>query len=181
MTSFSGCFFLLSMVVSLPFFFGSTLTMASTKYIDTVCNSASTGNKTFCFQTLTAYPPAVSATNMVKLVKIVLGLGLSHAKKTTSFVAELAKEHTFKKYLKECNDSYTLIVAELKDAIVESDEDPSSAVYDVRVCADQTHIVKYVVGNNTDMASKRLMEMTLLMDKFIDICDGATNSLWHKY
>ncbi|CAH8327016.1 unnamed protein product [Eruca vesicaria subsp. sativa] len=174
MTSFSGCFFLVSMVVSLPFLLASSSTL-STKYIDTICNNSK--NKTFCLQTLTTYPPAVSETNMVSLVKIVLGLGLSHAEKTTGFVAELAKEPTFKRYLKVCNDSYTGIVSELKVAIVESDEDPLSANYDIRVCADQSNIVKYNIGNNTDKSSKSLMEMTFLMDKFIDICDGATRSI----
>ncbi|KAL0731368.1 hypothetical protein Bca4012_027462 [Brassica carinata] len=181
MTSSSNCFFVVSLVVSLLFFLGSTLTMASTKdNIDSICSdSFLKHNKTFCVQTLTSYPPAVSATNMVKLVKAAVDLGMTHAKKTASFVAGLEKEPTFKNYFKMCNESYTLIVGNFRSARLEIEDKESvdTASSDILVSLDNTQNVKDEVGKNTDKASKRLMEMTLVMEEFIAMGFGAVNQL----
>ncbi|KAF8096344.1 hypothetical protein N665_0312s0031 [Sinapis alba] len=180
MTSSSNCFFVVSLVVSLLFFLGSTLTMASTKDIDSICkNSYVQHNKTFCMQTLTSYPPAVSATNMVQLVKVTLDLGMTNAKKTASFVAGLEKEPTFKKHFTTCNESYSSIVMNFRNARAEIEvkEKVSFASYDIFVSMDDTNIVKGEIGKNTDMASKRLMEMTFVMEDFIGIGFGAVNQL----
>ncbi|KAL0731370.1 hypothetical protein Bca4012_027464 [Brassica carinata] len=102
---------------------GSTLTMASTKDIDSICNLVK--NKTFCEQTLKAYPPAASATNIAKLVKATLDLGMNEAKKRAGFVAGLEKEPSFKKYFKMCNESYTSIVQNFRGARLEIEENQS--------------------------------------------------------
>ncbi|KAF8096345.1 hypothetical protein N665_0312s0032 [Sinapis alba] len=180
MTSSSNCFFVVSLVFSLLFFLGSTLTMASTKDIDSICNeSFIKHNKTFCVQTLTSYPPAASATNMVELVKVAVDLGMIHAKKTASFVAGLEKEPTFKKYFKMCNESYNSIVGNFRSARLEIEDKESidTASSDILVSLDNTQIVKEEVGKNTDKASKTLMEKTLVMEEFIAIGFGAVNQL----
>ncbi|KAL0877629.1 hypothetical protein Bca101_027335 [Brassica carinata] len=153
MTSSSNCFFLVSLVVSLLFFLGSTLTMASTKDIDSICNLVK--NKTFCEQTLKAYPPAASATNIAKLVKATLDLGMNEAKKRAGFVAGLEKEPSFKKYFKMCNESYTSIVQNFRGARLEIEENLSEfASYDLFRCTDYTNTVKDTIGKNTDKTSK---------------------------
>ncbi|KAJ4909690.1 Plant invertase/pectin methylesterase inhibitor superfamily protein [Raphanus sativus] len=150
--------------------------MASTKDIDSICNSV--GNKNFCQQTLTAYPPAVSATNIAKLVKATLDLGMTEAKKRAGFVAGLEKEPTFKKYFKMCNESYTSIVLNFRSARLEiEDNDSETASYDIAVSYDDTNIVKDTIGKNTDKASKSLMEMTLVMEDFINIAFVAVDKI----
>ena len=57
------------------------------------------------------------------------------------------------------------------------DNDAQTASYDIMVSFDQTKIVKDQVGKNTDKASKRLMEMTLVMEDFIAIAVGAINRI----
>ncbi|CDY69636.1 BnaUnng03320D, partial [Brassica napus] len=121
MTSSSKCFFLGSLVVLLLLFLGSTSTMALTKDINSTCyrysvDNSFVHNKTFCLQTLTAYPPAVSATNMVELVKVTLDLGSTQAKERAGFVAGLEKEPTFKKYFETCSESYATIVNNFRGA-----------------------------------------------------------------
>ncbi|KAJ4909692.1 Plant invertase/pectin methylesterase inhibitor superfamily protein [Raphanus sativus] len=155
--------------------------MASTKdVIDSICNdSFLRHNKTFCVETLTAYPPVVSATNTVKLVKAAVDLGMIHAKKTASFVAGLEKEPTFKKYFKMCNESYISIVGNFRSARLELDDSESidTASSDILVSLDNTQMVKDTIGKNTDKASKRLIEMTLVMEEFIAIGFGAVNQI----
>ncbi|CAH8326996.1 unnamed protein product [Eruca vesicaria subsp. sativa] len=154
--------------------------MASTKDIDTICNADSMipKNKTFCLQTLTAYPPAVSAPNMAKLVKIVVGLGESNANKTADFVAGLVKEPTFKQYFKACNDAYKLVVWNFRSARLElEDNETQTASSDILVSLDDTEMVKNTIGKNTDKASKTLMEMTLVMEDFIGIAYAAVDQI----
>ncbi|CAH8327017.1 unnamed protein product [Eruca vesicaria subsp. sativa] len=154
--------------------------MASTKDIATICNGRSVLpiNKTLCLQILTAYPPAVSAPNIVKLVKIVVGLGESKANKTADFVAGLVKEPTFKQYFKACNDAYKLVVGNFRSARLElEDNETQTASYDILVSMDDTEMVKNTIGKNTDKASKTLMEMTLVMEDYIGIAFTAVDQI----
>ncbi|KAJ4909684.1 Plant invertase/pectin methylesterase inhibitor superfamily protein [Raphanus sativus] len=152
--------------------------MASTKDIYAICNDPSAINKTFCLQTLTAYPPAVSAKNMDELVRVTLDLGTTLAKERAGFVAGLKKEATFKKYFETCNDSYSQVVNYFESARSQIDEKPhgkDGASLIILESSDYTQLVKDTIGKNTDKTSKRLMEMTLVMEDFIHIAFAAIN------
>lgn len=64
MPSSSVCLFFLSMAILSAFLLVSASALTSTKYIDAIC-----GGNPFCMQTLTTYPPAVSATDLVLISK----------------------------------------------------------------------------------------------------------------
>ncbi|KFK40236.1 hypothetical protein AALP_AA3G348300 [Arabis alpina] len=171
MTSSSEFSLLVSIVVLLQF---SASVLASTKYIDTICRMQSVQDKTFCLKTLNAYPPAVTATSLSPLVNIVIGYGISYAEKTEGFAAEAAKHgHRFQL----CKEHYATLSGNLRMSISELKEDPMSANYDVMLCYDSTRYVKDLVGKNKDEASKRLMKMTLMMEKIIPIVLGATEAV----
>lgn len=108
----------------------------------------------------------------------VIRLAIAHAEKTTGFAAETAKnEAALKKPFNECHDAYVAIVASLKSASLELTETPDTANYDVMVSGDDTSRVKELVGKNLDKSSKTLMEMTLQMDKLLDLAAGATDAV----
>ncbi|CAN7122894.1 uncharacterized protein LOC103852555 [Brassica rapa] len=186
MTSSSKCFFLGSLVVSLLLFLGSTSTMALTKDINSTCyrysvDNSFVHNKTFCLQTLTAYPPAVSATNMVELVKVTLDLGSTQAKERAGFVAGLEKEPTFKKYFEMCSESYAIIVDNFRGARLCMEDGAAGAAgasITILQTYDNTQRVKDTIGKNTDNASKKLMEMTLVMEDFVAIADAAISVIF---
>ncbi|EOA14852.1 hypothetical protein CARUB_v10028167mg [Capsella rubella] len=173
MASSSYCFVFVSVALLLQLILGSASALTSTKLIDDICQHVN--NKTFCVETLSAYPPAVSATGKFQLAKAVLRLGKSYALKSASFIEKASKDRpNMKKQFKACQDAYVNVVMSLKIAASELKESPESANYDVMVCTDSTTIVKDLVGKNRDVAAKKVMTMTLKMENLLAIAVGAT-------
>ncbi|XP_010485005.1 PREDICTED: uncharacterized protein LOC104763316 [Camelina sativa] len=176
MASSSYCFAFVSVALLLQLVLGSALASNSTKYIDDICEHVS--NKTFCVETLKAYPPAVSATGKFELAKAVLRLGTSYALKSASFIENAAKYNpNLKKQFKACQDAYLSVVNSLKIVSSELKESPETANYDVMVCTDSTSMVKDLVGNNTHVAAKKVMAMTFKMENLLAIAVGATEAI----
>lgn len=68
MASSSGYFFVLSIMAILSQFLSApTSALTNREYIDANCQRVK--NKTFCVDTLTTYPPTVSATGLVQTSK----------------------------------------------------------------------------------------------------------------
>ncbi|KAG7537334.1 AP2/ERF domain [Arabidopsis suecica] len=174
MVSSSYSFVFISVALLLQLLLGSA--SASTKYIEDICKHVN--NKTFCVETLNAYPPAVSATGKFQAAKAVLRLGKSYALKSASFIRKAAKDRpSLKKQFKECQDAYLNVAMSLKSAASELKESPETANYDVMVCTDSTTIVKDLVGKNRDVAAKKVMTMTLKMENLIALAVGATEAV----
>ncbi|KFK24066.1 hypothetical protein AALP_AAs51332U000100, partial [Arabis alpina] len=171
MASSSYSFAVMSMVVLLQLLL---ISASSTKYINALCEHVE--NKTFCVQTLKAYPPVASASGKIPVAKAVLRLGISYAQKSARLVAKAAanEEPNMKKQFEECEHAFWVIVADLKSAYSELKEDAETANYDAQVCTDNTKIVKFLLGKNRDKASKNIMTMTLKMEKLIALAVGAT-------
>lgn len=114
----------------------------------------------------------------VPLAEVVLGLAITHAEKTAAFAAETAKtDAALKTQFSECHDAYVGIVASLKSATLELKDAPDTANYDVMVSGDETRRVTALIGKNTDKSSKTLIEMTLQMDKLLDLAAGSTDAV----
>ncbi|CAN7066001.1 hypothetical protein IGI04_040564 [Brassica rapa subsp. trilocularis] len=177
MASSSGYFFVLSIMAILSQFLSApTSALTNREYIDANCQRVK--NKTFCVDTLTTYPPTVSATGLLPLAEAVINLAIAHAEKTAGFAADTAKnEAALKTQFNQCHDAYVAIVASLKSASLELKETPDTANYDVMVSGDDTSRVKDLIGKNLDKSSKTLMDMTLQMDKLLDLAAGATDAV----
>ncbi|CAF2273798.1 BnaCnng65360D [Brassica napus] len=169
MASLYSCFVVGSLAVLLQFLFVS----ASTKSINAICQSVT--DKAFCVNTLTAYPPAASATSTFQAAKAALSLSISYAGKSASFAANAANQNpNMKKQFAACKDAYATIIASIKSAAAELKESPDTANYDVMVCRDSTTIVKNLIKKNVDKDSKMLIKMTLMMERLLTIAVGAT-------
>ncbi|EOA14553.1 hypothetical protein CARUB_v10027791mg [Capsella rubella] len=174
MASSSYCFSVLSLAVLLPFLLHSA---SATSYIDAICKKF-TGDKAFCLKTLSAYPPAASATSPLQAGLATFKLAESYAYKTKAFMTKAAKEDPkLKKDLAGCQDAYKSIVRNYDSALSELKSDPEIARYDVLLCFDSTKKVKGLVGKNTDKASKTVIAMTMMMEKLSDISIGAIYTL----
>ncbi|KAG7537330.1 Invertase/pectin methylesterase inhibitor domain superfamily [Arabidopsis suecica] len=176
MASYSGCFFVVTLAVLSQFLLAPASALVNREYIDSNCQRVK--NKQFCIQTLTTYPPTAAATGLLPLAEAVVGLAISHCEKTAGFAAETAKKDaTLKTQFNECHDAYVGILASLKSALLELKDSPDTANYDVMVSGDEIRRVKGLVEKNTDTASKTLMEMTLQMEKLLDLAAGATDAV----
>ena len=176
MASSSSYFCVLTMTILSQFLLAPTSALTNREYIDANCQRVK--NKTFCIETLTTYPPTLSATGLLPLAEGVINLAIAHAEKTAGFAAETAKnEAALKTQFTECHDAYVSIVASLKSASLELKESPDTANYDVMVSSDDTSRVKDLVGKNLDKSSKAVMEMTMQMDKLLDLAAGATDAV----
>ncbi|CAA7021800.1 unnamed protein product [Microthlaspi erraticum] len=161
-----------NIVVLLQFLFVS----ASTKSIDPICHYVT--YTAFCVKTLSAYPPAVSATTTFQAAQAALSLSKSYAEKSAGFAAKAAKENpNLKKQFAGCQDAFVTIIENLKNASRDLKESPDASNYEANICTDSTAIVKDLVRKNGDMASRTILNMTLMMEKFIDIAVGATMAL----
>ncbi|KAH0932212.1 hypothetical protein HID58_009329 [Brassica napus] len=150
---------------------------ASTKSIDAICQHVT--DKRFCIKTLTAYPPAASATNTFQTVSAAIHIAESYAEKCRKFTEKTAKENPkMKNQFMDCQDAYHRIVMSLRSAAGELKVSPDTSNYDVMVCTDQTTMVKDLVGKNRDVASNTIMKMTLMMNKLIAIAAAATDLLF---
>ncbi|ESQ43648.1 hypothetical protein EUTSA_v10014776mg [Eutrema salsugineum] len=176
MASSSGCFFVVTMAILSQFLLAPASALINREYIDANCQRVK--NKSFCVQTLTTYPPAASATGLLPLAEAVVSLAVAHAEKTAGFAAESAKkEAALTTQFNECHDAYVGIVASLKSANLQLKDTPDTANYDVMVSGDEIKRVKDTVGKNIDKSSKTLMEMTLQMEKLLDLAAGATDAV----
>ncbi|CAN8253524.1 unnamed protein product [Cochlearia groenlandica] len=177
MASTSGCFFVVTIIIIFSqFLIDPTSGLINRQFIDANCEKVK--NKPFCIDTLTTFPPAVSATGLLPLGEVVLNLAISHAEKTAAFAAETAKtDVALKTQFDECHTAFVGIVASLKSASLQLKDTPDTANYDVMVSGDETRRVTGLVGKNTDKASKTIIEMTVQMDKLLDLAAGATNAL----
>ncbi|CAN8306667.1 unnamed protein product [Cochlearia groenlandica] len=170
------CFIVVTIAVLSIFLLPSTSALINRKYIDANCERVK--NKLFCNETLSTYPPAISATGLLPLAEAVLSLAITHAETTAAFAAETAKkEATLKTQLNECHDAYVGIVASLKSAKLELTDAPDTANYDVMLCGDEITRVKNSVEKNTDTASKTIIVMTSQMEKLLEIAAGATDAV----
>ncbi|CAA7021804.1 unnamed protein product [Microthlaspi erraticum] len=169
MASSPNCFVIVTFAVLLQFLF----VFASTKSIDAICQNVT--DKAFCFKTLSAYPPAVSASTTLQAAQAALSLSISYARKSAGFAAKVAKENpNLKKQFSVCQDAFEGIITSLRSASGELKESSDIATYDAMVCRDSTTMLKNLVGKNGDMASKTIVHMTLMMERILAIVVGAT-------
>ncbi|KAF2590823.1 hypothetical protein F2Q70_00039643 [Brassica cretica] len=77
----------------------------------------------------------------------------------------------------ECHKAYLAVVADLKSANVKLKLSPDTAHYDVRASNDKMRRVAGLVGTNSDTASTTLKEMTMQMEKHIDLAAGAADAV----
>ncbi|CAN8230664.1 unnamed protein product [Cochlearia groenlandica] len=146
------------------------------KYIDAVCDRAH--DIPFCIKTLTTYPPTTAPINLLPMAEAVMGLALSHAEKTAVFVDENAnKDPTLKTSFAECHKAYLAVAAAIKSSNIKLKLSPDTAHFDVKASADQMKRVTELIGKNTDQASTTLKEMTLQMEKLIDLAAGAADAV----
>lgn len=107
-----------------------------------------------------------------------IALATSHADKTAIFVDETAKKDpTVKFAFTECHKAYLAVSATLKSANVKLKASPDTANYDVRASSDHMRRVNELVGKNTDKASTTLKEMTVQMEKLLDLAAGAADAV----
>lgn len=112
------------------------------------------------------------------LSEAVINLAISHAEKTAIFVDETAKKDpTVKVAFTECHKAYLAVAADLKSANVKLKASPDTANYDVRASSDSMRRVNELVGKNTDKASTTLKEMTVQMEKLLDLAAGAADAV----
>ncbi|CAH8363966.1 unnamed protein product [Eruca vesicaria subsp. sativa] len=146
------------------------------KYIDAVCDR--TMDQAFCVKTLTSNPPTAAPIALHPLAEAVIGLALSHAEKTAVFVDETAKKDpTLQTSFTECHKAYLAVAAALKSAGVNLKQSPDKANYDVRSSSEHTRRVTELIGKNTDEAWTTLKEMTVQMDKLLDLAGGAADAV----
>ncbi|EOA18213.1 hypothetical protein CARUB_v10006698mg [Capsella rubella] len=146
------------------------------KYIDAICDRAH--DQAFCVKTMTSNPPTAAPISLVPLAEAVINLATSHAEKTAIFVDESAKKDpTVKVAFTECHKAYMAVVAALKSANVKLKASPDTANYDVRASSDQIRHVNELVAKNSDQASTTLKEMTLQMEKLLDLAAGAADAV----
>lgn len=107
-----------------------------------------------------------------------MGLAISHAEKTAIFVDKTIKEDpTLKTPFTECHKAYLAVAAALKSANLKLKQSPDTANYDVRACSDHMRRVTELVEKNTDKTSTSLKEMTVQMEKLLDLAAGAADAI----
>ena len=103
-----------------------------------------------------------------------MALTIAHAEKTAAFVAETGKaDPTFTEYHK----AYLAVVADLKSANLKLKQSPDTAHYDVRSSTDQMKRVEGLVASKNDQASTTLKEMTVQMEKLLDLAASAADAV----
>ncbi|XP_013601349.1 PREDICTED: uncharacterized protein LOC106308771, partial [Brassica oleracea var. oleracea] len=126
-------------------------------------------------------PPTAAPIGLNPLAEAVMALSIYQAEKTAVFVDETAKKDptdpTLKASFTECHKAYLAVVADLKSANVKLKLSPDTAHYDVRASNDKMRRVAGLVGTNSDTASTTLKEMTMQMEKHIDLAAGAADAV----
>ncbi|CAA7037309.1 unnamed protein product [Microthlaspi erraticum] len=77
----------------------------------------------------------------------------------------------------KCHKAYLAVAAALKSASVKLQKTPDTANYDVKASADNMRRVAQVLGKNTDPTSTTLKEMTVQMEKLLDLAAGAADAV----
>ena len=142
------------------------------KYIDAICDRSH--DQDYCIKTLTTNPPTAAPISLNPLAEAVMALTIAHAEKTAAFVAETAKtDATFSEHHK----AYLAVVADLKSANIKLKQSPDTAHYDVRSSTDQMKRVEGLVASKNDQASTTLKEMTVQMEKLLDLAASAADAV----
>ncbi|KAF8117773.1 hypothetical protein N665_0008s0118 [Sinapis alba] len=142
------------------------------KYIDAICDRSH--DQDFCVKTLTTNPPTAAPIALNPLAEAVMALTIAHAEKTVAFLDETAKKNpAFAEYHK----AYLAVVADLKSANVKLKQSPDTAHYDVRASTDQMKRVEGLVAKNNDQASTTVKEMTVQMEKLLDLAASAADAV----
>ncbi|CAF2149669.1 hypothetical protein BRARA_A01469 [Brassica rapa] len=142
------------------------------KYIDAICDRSH--DQDYCVKTLTTNPPTAAPIGLNPLAEAVMALTIAHAEKTAAFVAETGKaDQTFTEYHK----AYLAVVADLKSANLKLKQSPDTAHYDVRSSTDQMKRVEGLVASKNDQASTTLKEMTVQMEKLLDLAASAADAV----
>lgn len=114
----------------------------------------------------------------LSMAEAVIGLGITHAEKTAIFVDETAKKDPkLKTPFMECHKAYLAVAAALKSANLKLKQSPDTANYDVKASSDHMRRVTELVGKNSDNASTTLKEMTVQMEKLLDLAAGAADAI----
>nr|AAB48480.1 pollen-specific protein Bnm1 [Brassica napus] len=141
------------------------------KYIDAICDRSH--DQDYCVKTLTTNPPTAAPIGLNPLAEV-MALTIAHAEKTAAFVAETGKaDQTFTEYHK----AYLAVVADLKSANLKLKQSPDTAHYDVRSSTDQMKRVEGLVASKNDQASTTLKEMTVQMEKLLDLAASAADAV----
>lgn len=112
------------------------------------------------------------------LAEAVIALAVSHAEKTAVFIDESAKKDaSLKTSFTECHKAYLAVVASLNSANLKLKKSPDTANYDVRATTDNMRRVAQLLGKNTDTTSTTLKEMTVQMEKLLDLAAGAADAV----
>ncbi|CAA7021799.1 unnamed protein product [Microthlaspi erraticum] len=164
----ANCFVIVSLLVLLQFLIVS----ASTKPIDSICQGQGVTDHAYCFKTLSAYPPALQATEAA------LSLAKSYTEEPIKFTGKAAQENPrLKKDFLTCQHSYQTTEKQLGIAIDSLKNYPEESLYSCQLTWEEMSVVKYTVGKNEDEASKTLMKMTLMVFKIIPIIVEATRAV----
>ena len=108
-------------------------TTAATKLVEGVCKK--TISYANCVEALDSDSRIPSASNLKDLAKIALGLALSNATESKSFIDKLLKIKRTAAVAK-CSSSYKLVVASFRSALEEVEEDALTANYDAKIASD---------------------------------------------
>ena len=146
------------------------------KYIDAICDRSH--DQDYCVKTLTTNPPTAAPIGLNPLAEAVMALTIAHAEKTAAFLDETAKKDpALQTSFAEYHKAYLAVVADLKSANLKLKQSPDTAHYDVRASTDQMKRVEGLVAKNNDQASTTLKEMTVQMEKLLDLAASAADAV----
>ncbi|KAE8100392.1 hypothetical protein FH972_018298 [Carpinus fangiana] len=120
-------------------------TTAATKLVEGVCKK--TISYANCVEALDSDSRTPSASNLKDLAKIALGLALSNATESKSFIDKLLKIKRTAAVAK-CSSWYKLVVASFRSALEEVEEDALTANYDAKIASD------YAVSCENELGSR---------------------------
>jgi pectinesterase inhibitor-like protein len=120
-------------------------TTATTKLVEGVCKK--TVSYTSCVEALDSDSRTSSVSNLKDLAKIALGLALSNATESKSFIDGLLKIKRTTAVAK-CSSSYKLVVASFRSALEEVEEDALSANYDAKIAGDSAVSCENELGSS---------------------------------
>ncbi|PRQ24629.1 putative pectinesterase inhibitor domain-containing protein [Rosa chinensis] len=114
-------------------------TNASTRLVESVCNEVVgilKGSNSECLKALELDPRTGSASTYEVLAPIAIDLAIANAKDSEAFIKNLLKNNSSSEAIKQCADSYNIVVRDFVGAKEELKEDPLSANYDIKIAGD---------------------------------------------
>ncbi|XP_062021037.1 uncharacterized protein LOC133737516 [Rosa rugosa] len=118
-------------------------TNASTRLVESVCNEVEgilKGSNSECLKALELDPRTGSASTYEVLAPIAIDLAIANAKDSEAFIKNLLKNNSSStEAIKQCADSYNIVVRDFVGAKEELKEDPLSANYDIKIAGDNVH------------------------------------------